>query len=154
VTPGYYADSPLLKELLKTTAKTFKIREISADKAYSSRKNLQAVADAGGIPFIPFKKGSVGTPRGSIIWSRMNRLYNENQDYFMSHYHKRSNGETVFSMIKLKFGDYLYSKSDAGQVNEILCKALSHNICVLIQEYFENWVKLDFSYCAKMEVKR
>jgi transposase len=154
VTPGYYADSPLLKDLLKTTAKTFKIREISADKAYSSRKNLQAIVDAGGIPFIPFKEGSRGTPRGSIIWSRMKRLYNEHRDYFMLHYHKRSNVESTFSMMKRKFGHKLRSRSEVGQVNEILCKALAHNICVLIQEYFENCAKLDFNYCAKMEVKR
>ena len=43
---------------------------------------------------------------------------------------------------------------EVGQINEILCKALAHNICVRIQEYYENCVKLDFSYCAKMEVTR
>jgi transposase len=81
-------------------------------------------------------------------------FYDEHREYFMMHYHKRSNAETVFSMIKRKFGNHLYSKSDRGQVNEILCKALAHNICVLIQEYFENAVKLNFNYCAKVEVVR
>jgi hypothetical protein len=56
VTPGYFADSPQFKELVKITAKTFKIREVSADKAYSSRKNLQVVTSLGAIPYIPFKK--------------------------------------------------------------------------------------------------
>jgi transposase len=84
----------------------------------------------------------------------MKKFYDENREYFLMHYHKRSNAESVFSMIKRKFGTYLYSRSDVGQINEILCKALAHNICVLIQEYFENCVKLDFSYCAKMEVTR
>jgi hypothetical protein len=46
--------------------------------------------------------------------------------------HKRSNIETPFSMIKGKFGSSLRSKSDAGQINEALCKVLAHNICVLI----------------------
>ncbi len=36
-------------------------------------------------------------------------------------------------MIKGKFGSALPSKSDAGQINEALCKVLAHNICVLIQ---------------------
>jgi len=72
----------------------------------------------------------------------------------MMHYHKRSNAESVFSMIKRKFGDNLYSRSNVGQANEILCLALVHNICVLIQEYHKNLIKLNFSYCAKMEVKR
>jgi transposase len=52
---------------------------------------------------------------------------------FMEHYHKRSNIETAYSMIKGKFGSELRSKSDTGQINEVLCKVLAHNICVLIQ---------------------
>jgi transposase len=52
---------------------------------------------------------------------------------FMEHYHMRSNVESAFSMIKGKFGDSVRSKSDAGQVNEALCKVLAHNVCVLIQ---------------------
>jgi hypothetical protein len=49
-----------------------------------------------------------------------------------THYHKRSNVETTFSMIKAKFGDALLSKSDTGQMNEVLAKVLAHNICVVI----------------------
>ena len=37
----------------------------------------------------------------------MFHLYNPNRDEFLSHYHKRSNVETTFSMIKAKFGDHL-----------------------------------------------
>jgi hypothetical protein len=44
----------------------------------------------------------------------------------------RSIVETVFSMIKGKFGDSVRSKTDVGQVNEVLAKVLCHNICVLI----------------------
>jgi transposase len=84
----------------------------------------------------------------------MKKFYDEHREYFMMHYHKRSNAESVFSMIKRKFGNHLYSRSDVGQVNEILCKALAHNICVLIQEYFENYVKVNFNYCAKIKVVR
>ena len=47
ITPGYWADAPQFKELIQITSKTFKIREISADKAYSSRQNLQVVASLG-----------------------------------------------------------------------------------------------------------
>ena len=57
-------------------------------------------------------------------------------------------------MMKRKFGPHLYSKSEVGQVNEILCKALAHNICVLSQEYNEIDIKLDFNKCAKHEVAR
>jgi hypothetical protein len=40
-------------------------------------------------------------------------------------------------MIKGKFGDAVRSKSNDGQVNEVLCKVLCHNICVLIQSIHE-----------------
>ena len=149
ITPGYYADSPQFHKLVKITAKTFKIREISADKAYSSRKNLQTVAELGGIPYIMFRENATTSPRGNLIWNAMKRFFDEHKEYFLMHYHKRSNSETVFSMIKRKFGNHLYSKSDVGQTNEILCKALAHNICVLIQEYFENYVKIKFDYLCK-----
>jgi len=154
VTPGYYADSPQFKKLVKITAETFKIREVSADKAYSSRKNLQTVAELGGIPYIMFKDNAKTSPRGNLVWNTMKRFFDKNKEYFLMKYHKRSNAETVFSMIKRKFGNHLYSKSDIGQTNEILCKTLAHNICVLIQEYFENAVKLRFLSCPKMEIKR
>ena len=35
-------------------------------------------------------------------------------------------------MIKRKFGGSLRSKSETGQVNEVLCKVIAHNLCVLI----------------------
>src|ERR1017187_6115250 len=42
------ADSPRFAPLLATTAANFSVRDVTADKAYSSRANLQAVADLGG----------------------------------------------------------------------------------------------------------
>ena len=55
----------------------------------------------------------------------------------LSHYHKRSNVESVFSMIKVKFRDRVRSKTDVAMVNEVLRKIICHNICVLIQETHE-----------------
>ncbi len=49
-------------------------------------------------------------------------------------YHKRSNVESTFSMMKRKFGDAVRSKSDTAMVNEVLCKVLAHNLCVLIRK--------------------
>jgi hypothetical protein len=47
---------------------------------------------------------------------------------------KRSNAESVFSAVKRKYGDALRSKGRMAQVNELLCKLLCHNVCVLIHE--------------------
>ena len=87
-----------------------------------------------------------------MTWGMMKRFYDNHREYFMDHYHKHSNAKTVFSMMKRKFGHYLYSKSEVGQINEILCKTLAHNICVLIQKYNEIDIKLDFNNCAKYKV--
>ena len=63
--------------------------------------------------------------------------YTFNRPEFNAHYHKRSNVETVFSMIKAKFGAAVRAKTPLAQVNEVLCKILCHNICVLIQSIYE-----------------
>ncbi|MEI2763320.1 MAG: transposase [Methanothrix soehngenii] len=61
------ADSPQFGPLIKKTATGFTIDEVSADMAYSSRLNLQLVANAGGKAFIPFKKNATGRAGGSAL---------------------------------------------------------------------------------------
>ena len=62
----------------------------------------------------------------------------------MAHYHKRSNVESTFSAVKRLFGDSVMSKSDAGMVNEVLCKLLCHNIVVLIHEMYALGIEPNF----------
>jgi transposase len=112
------------------------MQEVSADKGYISQKNLQATVDIGAVPFIPFKSNAQAD-RGTDIWSKMFFYYNYKRDEFFAHYHKRSNVETTFSMIKSKFGERLRSKTATAQVNEALCKVLCHNLCVIIQSMYE-----------------
>jgi transposase len=131
------ADSPFYKPLLEQTAKAgFKMQEVSADKAYISMKNLQTTVDLGAIPFIPFKSNTQ-PDRGTDVWSKMFFFYNYKREEFLSHYHKRSNVETTFQMIKSKFGERLKSKTTTAQINEALCKVLCHNLCVVIQSMYE-----------------
>ena len=114
VTPTETADAPQLPQLVNTTAKTFDINEVSGDKAYSSRKNLNTVNAVGGVPFIPFKsysKGSQGSKPFDGLWNRMWHFYNFNKNAFLEHYHKRSNIETAYSMIKMKFGSSIRAKT-------------------------------------------
>lgn len=140
-TPYESADNVQLPALVNQTAKTFNINEVSADKAYSDRRNLQTVQAVGGTAYIPFKSNSTGVAdhhhKFDGLWNHMWHFYNFNRDAFMAHYHKRSNVETVFSMIKSKFGSAVRAKTPIAQVNEVLCKVLCHNICVLIQSIYE-----------------
>jgi transposase len=141
VTPHQSADTLQFPALVAQTAKTFDINEVSADKAYSDRRNLHAVQAVGGTAFIPFKVNSTGMGdhhhRFDGLWNKMWCYYNLNQKVFLQHYHKRSNAESTFSMIKAKFGASVRAKTPTAQVNEVLCKVLCHNICVLIQSIYE-----------------
>jgi transposase len=128
-------DAPLFRRLLKTTSAQFKVREVSADKAYSSEDILEAVVEAGGTPFIPFKENATDAKGG--LWEKMLNFYQYHREEFLAHYHKRSNVESTFSMVKAKFRDHVRSRTDAAMKNEVLCKVLAHNICCLIQSHCE-----------------
>jgi len=130
-------DSLYFEGLVKNTAKNFNIREMSADKAYLSRNNLDVVKKYGGQAFIPFKSNSIGNSRGSSVWRHMYLYFEMHNEEFMKHYHKRSNIESVFAMIKAKFLPNVRSKNKVAQNNEVLLKFLCHNITVLIMEIHE-----------------
>jgi len=129
-------DTNMFAPLVHSTAKHFDVVEVSADKAYSNRANLTVVENKGAHPYIDFRKGT--KPSGKVdVWHRMFYYYQMNRDEFYQHYHKRSNVESTFSMIKAKFGGYLRSKTFTAQANEALCKILCHNLCCLIQSAYE-----------------
>ncbi len=135
------ADTKQFPPMLATTAKNFKVVEISADKAYISKANFNLVDAVGAKAFISFPENSkVGTG----VWAEMFGYFMYRRDEFLKHYHKRSNIESTFSMIKRKFGDGLRSRTDAAMKNEAVCKFLCHNIAVVIQEMHELGIETEF----------
>ena len=97
--------------------------------------NHNAIAKLGATPYIAFKSGTTGAAGG--VFKKMFYFYSYNKEAFLKAYHKRSNVETTFSMIKAKFGGRLRSKGTVAQENEALCKVLAHNLCCVIQSMFE-----------------
>jgi transposase len=142
VTDAYSNDSPHLPPLLNATASNFQVEKVSADKAYSGKENLAAIDDLGAFPLIPFKSNITGV--GNPLWRRMFHFYHYNRDEFLQHYHKRSNVEATFSMIKAKFSPRLRSKSYRAGVNELLCKILCHNLAVLVSSTYELGISATF----------
>ncbi|MGH9882631.1 MAG: transposase, partial [Pyrinomonadaceae bacterium] len=145
------ADLRQLEPLLNATSENFKISEVSADKVYGTIKNTDLIGMVGAKPFIPFKSTHTGrdkNKKGTGLWEKMFHFFQYQRDEFMSHYHKRSNVESTFSMIKRKFGDFVRSKTDVAMVNETLCKILAHNIVVLIHEMHELGIDPTF-WCAE-----
>jgi len=150
VTDGRTADSPQFPELVIETAKNFRIKEVSADKGYSGRENHDVAASVGATPFIPFRSNATGKSHGSTAWRKMFHYFQLHREEYMEHYHKRSNVESTFSMLKRKFGSRLMLKSEVGQVNEALARVLCHNICVLVKEFYKGNAELDFTEFAHL----
>lgn len=131
----YKSDAPVLPSLVDSTAKNFDMKEVSADKGYSSYECHSAVAKAGATPFIAFK-GNATAERGGLF-RKMFHFFQFKQAEFLQHYHRRSNVESTVMMVKSKFGDSVRSKSEVAAKNEVLCKILCHNICCLISAMYE-----------------
>jgi transposase len=131
----YSADSPQFIPLVRKTRERFTVKEVSADGAYCTYDNFEEVANNGGMPYIAFRSNSTGDQGGT--YQKMFHYYGLNRDEYLKFYHKRSNAESTFSMIKAKFGDPVRSKSDTAMRNEVLCKIVCHNICRVIQSTYE-----------------
>jgi len=124
-------DGVQLPSMLAITAQNFRVREVSADMAYSSKLNLATIDAFGAMPLIPFKSNASG--KGGGVWTKMFHYFNLHRDTFLSRYHQRSNVETTFAMVKAKFGDSVRSKTETAMRNECLCNFICHNLCCLIQ---------------------
>jgi len=125
-------DCPELPALVAKTAENFDVKEVSADKAYVSYVNFEAVAETGAAFFPLFKSNSTGG-QGGLLEKTLHYFHFQREEY-LSHYHKRSNVESTFSAVKRKFGDSVRSKTDAAMKAEVLCKFIAHNLTCLIQE--------------------
>jgi transposase len=142
VTEGNIYDSPQFVGLVERTAERFDIEVVSADKAYVSRANVNAVADVGGVAYIPFKSTNKArrqralAERWHLFWYRRAELDR--------HHHQRSNVESSFSAMKRRFGGSIRSKKHQSQVNEILAKVLCYNLSVLVNEMFELGIEPEF----------
>lgn len=148
-TESTVGDSVMLAPLLASSvARGFNVRELSADKAYLSNDNLTAIEAAGAVPYIPFKSNSRGTGK-SDAWRRLWHTFEARNDEFLAHYHKRSNVETTFSMVKRKFGSSVRTKTPSSQMNEVLLKCLCHNLSVLVHAIHE--LGIDTSFWSRME---
>jgi hypothetical protein len=79
----------------------------------------------------------------NTLWSKMYHLYHFRRDEFLPHYL-----ESTFMAFKSKFGDGVRSKTPTAQVNEVLCKVLCHNVCVLIQSMYELGINPVFGSAA------
>ena len=101
VTRGKTHDNTRFLPLAKDTARNFTIRDFCADKGYLASRNFELVEKLGGTAYIPFKSNTTGKATGSRLsyFRSAYRFFKEHKEEYLSHYHKRSNIESTFSMI-------------------------------------------------------
>ena len=144
----YANDGVQLKPLLNTTAERFTVKELSADLAYSTHANLEAVDALGALPMIPFKSNASDGTGG--LWAKMFHYFQFQKEEFLKKYHLRSNVESTFSMVKRTLGDSVRSKGEVAMKNEVAAKFVAHNIRCLIQAMYE--LNLTPIFCAETPV--
>ena len=129
---------------------------LNTEAVILSRENYEAIFNHNALPLIPFKSNVSGKRAGgSMIWTEMYNFFKNNNELFMKKYHLRSNAESGFSMIKSRFGDLTSIKNEVGAKNDILCKVLCHNLCVLCQELLLLDVDINFAqYSEKVAQDR
>ena len=129
ITEGRKHDSPFFKRLLEP----FRLLgEVLADTGYLSRKNYQFVTDRKGAAFIPFKKNSTAKPKSCPAWKWAFNLWKAVPMIFKGIYNQRSKVEMVFSVLKKRYGDQLYSKGAYRRRREFALRLLAYNIKLVI----------------------
>ena len=101
----------------RSMLKDVKAKYVLADKGYDAKDNRKFVINKlKAIPVIPKKRYTkfYGYLRGRKISGE--------------HYPQRSKVETIFSVIKRRYGSVLKSRSFATQKLEVICKLIAYNI--------------------------
>ncbi|NOT48126.1 MAG: transposase [Acidobacteria bacterium] len=132
--------------LLEAASRNFDVTEVLADNGYLSKANLQTAVDNGVYPYIAWRSNNrAGAKSGNELWDKLFHLFALNRPEFLRKYSMRSNAETTFSMLKMKFGAVLRSKTPTAQTNEALARCVAHNLCCLIQSIFELGINPEFA---------
>ena len=120
-------DSPYLRKLLKPFKK---LGLILVDKGYSGKINAEYVAKKGGAFFCPFKKNA--NPSGLNVWSYLHTLWSVFGELCRQIYNQRSRVEAVFSALKKRYGDQLYSKKWYLRRREMAMRFIAYNVRIII----------------------
>ena len=95
-------------------------KHVVADKGYDDKKLRRYILHhMHATPNIPYRKNSGHT---KMVGRNRSILFNEKE------YHQRSKVETVFSVMKRKYGSVLRNRSYATQQVELISKLITYNL--------------------------
>lgn len=122
-------DCPFFVRLLKPYKE---LGLVLADPGYLSRKNVQFVVDRGGSPFIWIKKNVTAKARSSFAWRAMVKLFFAFPSLFKGIYNQRSKVEAVFSALKKRYGDRLFSRKWYLRRREMAMRFIAYNTKLIV----------------------
>lgn len=102
------------KSLLRNLSTKF----VVADKGYDSKANNQFVLRRKAYPIIARKKNT------RVYYEKLGKRLKFDEKI----YHQRSKSETVFSVIKRKYGSIVKARSFESQKKEVICRLIAYNL--------------------------
>src|SRR6478736_1276212 len=140
VTDEHAHDSKMLPELVDEIIDSDSITTIGkllADGAYDGNDIFRRLADNGILPCIKVRRNA-RVKKTNHIFRNLSVIFQKNnlQEWKDSvSYGQRWIVETVFSCIKRMFGEYVYSVKLKNMIQEMMLKALYHDIESIIECY-------------------
>ena len=130
-------ENTFFKPLIYRASKRLDVRYVLGDKAYDSELNHEWVSNAiGARSIIPVKRG---WKNGTVTGYYRNRLAKRFDNKI---YHRRSLVETVFSMVKRRFGSTLQSRTHTQQNKEVGLLCVVYNVYRHVSMNFSCWITM------------
>lgn len=132
-TEGTQHDCPIFKEIASSVVNNgFVIDKCLADAGYLSKDNYALCQELGmKSVFIDFKKNTTGKKAGSSVYKNAFNLYKNEPEIWHEDYRYRVLVESAFSVIKKKLLNWLRTRDETAQFNEMLLRALAYNLMIL-----------------------
>jgi hypothetical protein len=125
---GPRPDVDEFRPLVGGATRIVRLVQLAADAGYDSERNHEFARDEHGIrTIIPAKHGR---PTDKLPSGRYRRLMKVRFD--REAYRRRSQVETVISMIKRRQGAHVHARSYHSQCRELRLLVLTHNIMILV----------------------
>ena len=125
VTRGRALDSPIFYEMY-TRCIPDGHGHVMLDAAYPSQRNCEAIASSGRTPVICPKSNM--KPKGFSALAKMLRWNRDSPKEFKKIYHQRSLVETVFSVIKKRFGENVRARLESVRSLLLTLKCICYNL--------------------------
>lgn len=131
VTTGKASDAKQVKKLLKGCQWT-RVDIILANGGYDTRECFNAIAGVGATPGIPVRRNAITKSHG--CYSRRKAVLAQQHDYSewegKVHYRMRCVVESIFSGLKRRFGEYLFSIKDQFRNVEMWLRTILWNVVI------------------------